>query len=100
MHVDVVTGRRLHRRSRAPSWLREEEGGRGRRRERRGDGADKLVSRSSTPQRLNAAGVASQRALAKNKGKRSREKKMKIKRVKKRGWSSRDEREKRIKLIA
>lgn len=24
MHVDVVTGRRLHRRSRAPSWLREE----------------------------------------------------------------------------
>lgn len=31
MHVDVVTGRRLHRRSRAPSWLRE--GGRRKRKE-------------------------------------------------------------------
>lgn len=86
MHVDVVTGRRLHRRSRAPSWLREGGVGRGRRRrERRGDGADKLVSRSSTPQRLNAAGVASQRALAKNKGKRSREKKNENKKSEKKG---------------
>lgn len=52
-------------------------------------------------QRLNsAAGVASQRALAKNKGKRSGgKKKVKIKRVKK-GLRVVETREKRIKLIA
>lgn len=89
MHVDVVTGRRLHRRSRAPR-LREQE------KEEEG-GVDKpsrcsfAYSLARSRRRLNTVGVGGQKALARAKKKKREQ------------GEERDggkKREKRIKLIA